>query len=121
MLAGSFLGLSYDREHADPTKSLLLSLAKAAGVSSEVEVSGPGTLEVEVRRLVNSDAQLLFAFNHGQTPAEAAISVRLPWPVGQARNLDDDRILKTQENGGRTILRETLAGGQVLVVRFQRR
>ena len=121
VLVGSFLGLSYEREHADSTKSLLLSLAKAAGVSSEVEVSGPGASEVELRRLVSSDSQLLFAFNHGQKPAKATISVRLSWPVGQAKNLDDDRILETQENGGRTILRETLAGGQVLVVRLQRR
>ena len=120
-MVGSFLGLSYEREHAVPTKSLLLSFAKAAGVSSELEVSGPGASEVELRRLVSSDSQLLFAFNHGQTPAQATISLRLPWPVGQAKNLDDDRILETQEKEGRTILRETLAGGQVLVVRLQGR
>ncbi len=70
---------------------------------------------------MNTDAQLLFAFNHAQMPAEDAFSVRLPWPVGQAKNLDNDRILETQESGGRTILRETLAGGQVLVVRLQGR
>lgn len=121
ILVGSFLGLSYEREHADSTKSLLLSFAKAAGASSEVEVSGPATSEVEVRRLVNADSQLLFAFNHAQATAEATISVRLPWPVGQAKNLDDNRILETQERGGKTILRETLAGDQVLVVRLQRR
>jgi hypothetical protein len=52
ILAGTFLGLSYERLHAASTKSLLLSVAKAAGALSSVEVTGPGTSEVEIRRLL---------------------------------------------------------------------
>jgi beta-galactosidase len=118
ILVGSFPALAYQRQHEGSTKRLLLALARAAGVSSEVEVSGPGTSEVEVRRLTSDRAQILFTFNHARTPAQAIISIRLPWLTAGARNLENDRDVPLQVRAGEAALQKTLAGGEIWVVRL---
>jgi hypothetical protein len=115
---GSFPALAYQRQHEGSTKRLLLALARAAGVSPEVEVSGPGTSEVEVRRLTSDRAQILFTFNHARTPAQAIISIRLPWLTAGARNLENDRDVPLQVRAGEAALQKTLAGGEIWVVRL---
>jgi len=120
VLAGSFFALAYQRHHEEPTKRLLLALARSAGVTAEVEVSGTGTDEVEIRRLISDQFQILFAFNHAETPADATVSLSLPWPVGEARDLSTGQSVQLQEADGRTELRRAFKGGEIWVVRFGR-
>jgi beta-galactosidase len=121
ILVGSFPALAYQRQLNVSTKRLLLALARSAGVSPEVEVSGLGTSEVEVRRLTNDRVQFLFAFNHAHTAARAAISVRLPWPAVSARNLENDRDVSVRMSAGKALLQKTLAAGEIWVVRLASR
>ncbi len=121
IFVGSFLAIAYQRQHDASTARLLLALARAQGVSPEVEVSGPGTSEVELRRLVGQRVEFLFAFNHAGGTADATISVRLPWPVEDARNLADDGAVPFGVAGGKATFRKNLAAGETWVVRLQGR
>lgn len=121
ILLGTFMALAYQRQQDASTKRLLLALARAAGVLPEVEVSGPGTSEVEVRRLVGDGVQTLFVFNHAGTPAQATLAIRLPWSAGDARDSENERAVPFQEREGKTIFRKTLAGGEIWVFRLERR
>jgi len=118
ILAGTFLALSYEREHDPSTGRLLRSLAEAAGVRPEVKVSGEGTGEVEVRRLVSSREQLVFIFNHADKPAQASISMDVPWPVREARDLIADRPVKFASRDGTAVLDKDLSGGDIWVVKL---
>lgn len=118
ILVGSFAALSYQREHDPSTKRLLLGLARAAGIAPEVEVTGTGVGELEVRRLISARAQFLFAFNHASRPAEANISVRLPWANVAAVNLEDRQTVSAQARADKTILRTTLPSKGILVVKI---
>ena len=118
ILVGSFPALAYQRQLDSSTQRLLLALARSAGVSPEVEASGPGTSEVEVRRLTSDRAQFLFAFNHARTPAQATISVRLPWAAVSARNLENDGDVPVRLSVGKAMLQKTLAAGEIWVVRL---
>jgi len=121
ILVGSFLALAYQRQTDASTKRLLRAFARAAGVVPEVEVSGPGTSEVEVRRLTSDRVQFLFAFNHARTPAQATISLRLPWVAGEVRNVESGRSVPVRVAGARAVVQKTLAGGEIWVLRFARR
>ncbi|HKS94678.1 MAG TPA: beta-galactosidase trimerization domain-containing protein, partial [Terriglobia bacterium] len=122
ILIGSFPALAYQREHDGSTRRLLLALAESAGVKPEVEVTGSGSQDVEVRRLTSDRAELLFAFNHSTTtPADATISLRLPWPVAEARDLVADSPIALEPRDGGTALHKKLAVGEILVVRLERR
>jgi beta-galactosidase GanA len=121
VLVGSFLALAFERHHDASTGRLLVALARAAGVSPEVEVSGAGTSQVEVRRLVNDRSQFLFVFNHSNTLADATISVRLPWVLGEARDLTDDRAVPSRQVNENAIFPQKLEGGEIRILRLQRR
>jgi len=119
ILVGSFLALAYQREQDPATKRLLLALARAAGVSPQVEVSGSNTGEVEVRRLMTDGVQFLFAFNHSSAPAEAKISLTLPWSVKSSRDLTTDQAVAVHSAGGLTVLEKTLEARGIWVVRLE--
>ena len=119
ILAGTFLALSYEREHDPSTGRLLRSLARAAGVTPDVTVSGTGTTEVEVRRLVSIQEQLVFVFNHAQRPAKAAISIRVPWNVREARDIVTDRPVTFKDEHGNILLDKNLTGGEIWVVKLR--
>lgn len=120
ILVGSFAGLSYQRKHDPSTRALLLSLAQAAGVKAEVQVSGPGSSELEVRRLTSSDQQFVCVFNHANNPADASISVELPWKVKTARDVVTNQEVNVQVSEGEAVLRKSLAPGAIWVVRMVR-
>lgn len=121
ILVGTFLSLAYERQHDASTRRLLLALAESAGVTPEVRVTGDSTGEVEIRRLVAKDFELLFAFNHSRNPADAEVSLGLPWPAIKARELTTDEPVTVEKNQGRTILKRKLAGGEIWVVRLSER
>ncbi|HET7099863.1 MAG TPA: hypothetical protein VFJ52_01830, partial [Terriglobia bacterium] len=118
ILAGTFLPLSYEREHDASTGRLLRSLAQAAGVRAEVKVSGAGTSEVEVRRLVSPQEQLVFVFNHAQKSTQASISVRVPWSIHEARDLVTGRKVTFKIANGDVIFDRNLHGGEIWVVKL---
>ncbi|HET9180248.1 MAG TPA: beta-galactosidase [Terriglobia bacterium] len=118
ILAGTFLALSYEREHDPSTGRLLRSLAQAAGVSPEVKVSGEGTNEIEVRRLVSASEQLIFVFNHDQKPAQASISIHVPWSVHEARDVVTGRPVAFKAANGGVVLDKNLSSGEIWVVKL---
>lgn len=119
IIIGSFMGLAYDRDPSDSTRQLLISLARAAGVSPEVEVLGTGSHDVEVRRLVSDRGMILLIFNHAAVPAETSISVRLAKNVREARNLETGQTVPVQRSAGALSLHQTLQGGQILVLHLK--
>ncbi len=118
VFVGSMLPLSYQREHGRSTQQLLLSLARAAGVKPDVNVSGAGTGEIEVRRLVSAHDQLVFVFNHAHAPAAASIAIRMPWKVEQARNLLNGQAARFKEEGGSVVLKKDMGAGGIWVVKL---
>jgi beta-galactosidase GanA len=122
ILVGSFLGMAYQRQHDDSAAAnVMLGLARAAGVEPDVVVSGTNTVEVEVRRLVSDTVQFLFAFNHSTQPAEATIAVNMPWAVRDARSINEDQEVAFGKSAGRVVLNKNLAGGEIWVVRLNRK
>ena len=120
ILIGSFPGLAYQRKHDPSTRQLLLALASGAGVTPEVEVSGPGTSQLEVRRLISSDEQLVCAFTHSSDPSQATLSLRLPWKVKEALDLMSNQDVTVQMEGEVTVLHKELAPDAIWVVRLKR-
>jgi len=118
ILAGTFLPLSYEREHDPSTGRLLRSLARAAGVRADVKVSGAGTSEVEVRRLVSAQEQLVFIFNHAQTPAQATVSIHVPWSIREARDIVTGHPVTFKDSHGDVVLDRNLRGGAIWVVKL---
>lgn len=98
----------------------MLALAEEAGVKPEVQVSGTGTGEVEVRRLTGSDQQFIFVFRHSDQPADATISLRLPWKVKEARDVVTGSEVPIQQDGNASALHKTLAPGEIWVVNLAR-
>ena len=119
ILLGSFVALAYHRQTGETNKRLFLSLAQASGVSSEIEVTGPGTEELEVRRLVNDGEQIVFAFNHSKTSAGATLSLKVPWNVRQARNMSDDASVPFQMMDRSVVLHKNLAAGEIWVFNLE--
>ena len=125
ILVGSFPALSYQRQHDPSTRRFLLALARGAGVTPAVEVTGTGIDEVEVRRLVSDRAEFVFVFNHAPTAADTTVSLKLPWPAAKAMNLVTDQPVElVQRPGalpGTTALHKNLAPGEILVLLVERR
>jgi beta-galactosidase len=116
VLVGTFLPLSYEREHDPSTGRLLRSLARAAGVNADVRIAGEGTAKVEVRRLVSAKGQLVFVFNHAQKPVQASLSIHLPWSARQARDVVTNRPVRFKAANGAVVLEKDLSGGEFWVV-----
>jgi beta-galactosidase len=119
ILIGSFAGLAYQRKRDPSTARLFASLAEGAGVEPQVRVSGAGTSEVEVRRLVGRERQFVFVFNHGSGPADATVTLRLPWGKGSARDLVADQDVPVQVSGEDSVLRKNLDPDAIWVLRLQ--
>jgi beta-galactosidase len=120
VVIGSFLALAYYRRHDPAIRNFFLALARAAGVSEDVQVSPTGASELEVRRLVGDGEEIIFAFNHASDPADAGIGVRLPWAAREARDLENNRPISFESNSGITTFRKHLEGGEVWVFTVRR-
>ncbi len=112
ILIGSFAALHFHRRGDNATQQLLTGLARAAGVSPDVEVSGTGIKSIEIRRLVGPRGQIVFAFNHAtKNPADMTLSVRLPWTLKSARTLADDRPVTFEQQDGKAVFHNALEAG----------
>ena len=118
-MVGSFLAMAYQRRHEEATKRFVTSLAQAAGLTSEAEVSGGGTSEIEVRRLVSEHRQIVFVFNHAKDSADVQISLRLSWPLRTARELVDDRAVEFQTEKGRSLFRGKLTADGIWIFELE--
>lgn len=119
ILVGSFLALGYQRQPEAATQQFLISLAQSAGVSPEVEVSGAGAEYVEVRRLVSSNNQIVFAFNESNNSADAALSLNFPWIPARAVDWSNNHDVQFATQQGKVLLKKTLAPHEVWVVDFE--
>ena len=120
VLIGSYLAIEYLRHQTTGTKALLLSLARSAGVSAEVSVSGENTGEVEAQRLVDTGFQLVFIFNHASKAAQATIAVQLPWKAVTVQSWLDGTIAPHRQDVDRCVVQRDLAAGEVYVVKMSR-
>ena len=119
ILIGSFAGLAYQRSHNPSTRQLFFSLAQAAGVTPEVNVTGEGAANVEVRRLASPGRQFVFVFNHGSA-ADVRVTLRLPWRVKEAHDLVAGQAVEVKVNGDETVLPKDLAPDAIWVVSLER-
>jgi beta-galactosidase len=115
ILIGSFLALAYENRHDTAVGDFFLALAKAAGVSSGVQVSGAGAREIEVRRLDREGGQTIFVFNHADGPAELNLRVHFPWTVREARDVESDQQVHFQGEAGWTLFHKQLSAGEIWV------
>jgi len=69
---------------------------------------------------VGDDVQFLFAFNHSERAAAAKISVRVPWPVREARSVNGQEKVAFRQSGEGLTLDAPLAANGIWVVRFDR-
>jgi hypothetical protein len=83
-----------------------------------VRVSGEGSSEVEVRRLVSAKDQLIFVFNHAEKPAQASISISVPWAVREARDIVADRPVKFNSREGSVVFDKDLNSGAIWVLKL---
>ena len=125
ILIGSFVGLAYQEKQDPLTGEFLRSLASAAGVAPNVQVTGAGTSQVEVRRLISENEQFVFVFNHADSAADTTIRLRLPWRVQNARDLISGEsltapALQAAANGDDTILQKKIAAKGIWIVRLDR-
>jgi beta-galactosidase len=120
ILVGSFLALAFERQNQETAKKALLAFARGAGISPEVTVTGAGTTQVEVRRLVSEQSEFLFAFNHSPQPADTTIAVQMPWAVRTARGVNDDEKVAFSQSANKLVLTKRLSAGGIWVVRCDR-
>ncbi len=121
ILVGSFVALHFQRHPDDTaTRQLMTSLARAAGVTPPVGVSGAGTQAVEVRRLVSDREQIVFVFNHAQETADATIALATPWPVKAAQDLEDEASVPFRKTEANVVLHKSLSAGAIWVVRLEK-
>ncbi len=118
ILVGSFAAVSYQRHPEQAaTRQFLVALARAAGVTRDVEVAGEGSKDVEVRRLFGPNEQFVFAFNHSDKPADADIALQPN--AARAFDLMSGRAVPLRQTGRSTFLNKQLAPGEVWVVKLE--
>jgi beta-galactosidase GanA len=121
ILVGSFLALGYEQHPEATTQQLLLSLAKSAGVSPEVEVSGAAAGNIEVRRLVSDHEQIVFAFNESNDSIDAGLSLEVPRTPARVLDWADGHDVQFAMQQSRLFLKKTFAPHEVWVVDLESR
>lgn len=116
ILIGSFAALGYE-EHPDPAaRQFLSSLARLAGVSPQVTVSGASGSVLQVRRLIASHYQIVFVFNQSRKPVNAALSLHTDHPITKAVQWSDNHPVPFQMHQDNLLLRKLFAPREVWVV-----
>jgi beta-galactosidase len=120
ILIGSFIALGYE-EHPDSAgQQFLVSLAKLAGVSTPVTVSGASGSVLQVRRLVGKDEQIVFMFNESDRAVDAAVSLNDEASVRRAVDWSDEKTVPFRMDDNKLTLHKTFAPREVWVVDLQR-
>ena len=116
ILIGSFAALGYE-EHPDPAgQQFLLSLARLAGVSPQVRVSGaPGSI-LQVRRLIGKNYQIVFVFNESTKPVNAVLSLHADHPITDAVQWSDNHPVPFRIDHNKVILHKRFAPREVWVI-----
>ncbi len=119
ILIGSFAALGYE-EHPGPTgQQFLLSLARLAGVSPEVSVSGTTGSVLQVRRLIGNRYQIVFVFNESSKPVSAALSLKVDHPVRSVVQWSDNGRVPFHMDRDKVILHKVFEPREVWVVSLQ--
>jgi beta-galactosidase len=84
LVLGSYVSAAYVSQPAEAGRLFFDGLLEWAGVRRPVAVSGD---PVEVRLLESGREHLAFVFNHGATPATAAVALRVPLEGRAAEDL----------------------------------
>lgn len=120
-LVGTFLALGYQQHPEVTTQRLLISMAESAGVSPEVDISGVGAANIEVRRLVSGGEQIVFAFNESNNSTDAALSLDVPWTPARVVDWSNNQDVQFATQQGKVLLKKTFAPHEVWVVDLQPR
>lgn len=127
VLIGSFAALAYQRqpEAGSPETAhvakMFLTLARESGVQSLVQVTGRASAAVEVRRLLGSNHQFVFAFNHASDTADATISFPLEGIIpARATDLSTGEGVTLEFAHGMGIVRRKLAPKEPWVLRISK-
>ena len=121
VLIGTFLALGYEQNHEAAAQRFLLSLAESAGVSPKVEASGAGEANIQVRRMVSGNEQIIFAFNESNDSADAKLSLQVPWMPVRAVDWTDNHDVTFTAQRGKVLLEKTFAPGEVWIVSLESR
>jgi len=119
ILAGTFLGLAYQRKHDPATRALFLALAgEALRKSLPVENE-----DVEVRELTGDGHRFVFVFNHGAAKEDFQFDVLLPWKPRLMRDLltgGDVPIAHQEARGFDALLQRPLPKDGIQVLELER-
>lgn len=119
ILIGSFAALGY-AEHPDPSaQQFLVSLARLAGVSTPVTISGTADFNIEVRRLDSKGEQIVFAFNESDRSVDAALSLDVPRPIRRVVDWSSDLDVPFRTDQNRVVLHKAFAPREVWIVALQ--
>jgi beta-galactosidase len=110
LMLGSYVSAAYQTTPSPEAAQFFASLVRWAGVDWPVETSGG---DLEVRTLESGSDTLVFVFNHGSQPADAAVALRSLHP---AKAVD----LVTGEVVDPNSLKHHLAPSDVWVLRLSR-
>jgi beta-galactosidase len=118
ILIGSFLAVAYQRHQDAAIQRLFLSLARAAGVSTDVNVTAPNASLIEVRRLVSPSTQFVFAFNNGEKPADTTIALA-GIAAHDATDLTTGQPVQFNSGNAAVTFKKTLAPDEIWVIRVR--
>jgi beta-galactosidase len=122
VLLGSFVSAAFEQ---DPQKNatagaLIAALARLAGVSPRVKISGAPAGVVEARLMESGRAMLLIAINHDTSAHRVTIELPKDAPAGEWQNLETAAVLPLEGRIGGPMFQYRLAARDVLVLLARR-
>jgi hypothetical protein len=105
MIVGSFVGSAYHHFRNVNNGKFMAGLADWLGIKSAAEVKTlPEEALVELRWLEGPDYWILFAFNQGEREARSEVSLSLPWPKVEIKNLETEEKVAFGMDGNKVSL-----------------
>ena len=117
LMLGSYVSASAQSTPTPEAERFFAALLRWAGVTPPVRVDGPS---LEVRHLESGSEILVFVFNHGKTPAQARVGIRLPPASRRASSVIDGRAVTLSRDGDHQVFPVALPPSGVEVVRLSR-
>jgi hypothetical protein len=69
--------------------------------------------------MVSDRVQMVFAFNESQNPADATLTLSVPWKPRHARDWTNNSDITIQTQGDKVILRKNIPPGEEWVVALE--